>query len=252
MPLGAERAVLLGSGSNTYDIEILIVAGGAGGGGFRAGGGGAGGVIYDADYSIAPTIVYDINVGGSGNGGVSGVNGTDGNDSVWNVNAEGGGITFTADGGGKGAGVGGNAYDGGSGGGGKYSVAAGGSATQTSPTGATGYGNVASDGTNGGYYAGGGGGGGFNITCSPIAGPAGVGGGGIGAAYNPDSDSAVGMANTGGGGGGRAHDGTDGSSGGSGIIIIRYSGDQVGTGGTVTSSGGYTYHKFTSSGTYTG
>jgi hypothetical protein len=39
--------------------------------------------------------------------------------------------------------------------------------------------------------------------------------------------------------------------GGSGIVIIRYSGSQIGTGGTVTSSGGYTYHTFTSSGTYT-
>jgi hypothetical protein len=40
------------------------------------------------------------------------------------------------------------------------------------------------------------------------------------------------------------------ASGGSGIVIIRYSGSQRGTGGTVTSSGGYTYHTFTSSGTY--
>jgi hypothetical protein len=34
-------------------------------------------------------------------------------------------------------------------------------------------------------------------------------------------------------------------------VIIRYSGSQRGTGGTVTSSGGYTYHTFTTSGTYT-
>jgi hypothetical protein len=34
-------------------------------------------------------------------------------------------------------------------------------------------------------------------------------------------------------------------------VIIRYSGAQRGTGGTVTSSGGFTYHTFTSSGTYT-
>jgi hypothetical protein len=35
-------------------------------------------------------------------------------------------------------------------------------------------------------------------------------------------------------------------------VIIRYlSGAQKGTGGTVTSSGGYYYHTFTSSGTYT-
>jgi hypothetical protein len=40
-------------------------------------------------------------------------------------------------------------------------------------------------------------------------------------------------------------------SGGSGIVIIRYAGVQRGTGGTVTSSGGYTIHTFTSSGTFT-
>jgi hypothetical protein len=38
--------------------------------------------------------------------------------------------------------------------------------------------------------------------------------------------------------------------GGSGIVIIRYAGAQKGTGGTVTSAGGYTYHTFTSSGTF--
>lgn len=39
--------------------------------------------------------------------------------------------------------------------------------------------------------------------------------------------------------------------GGSGIVIIRYSGSQRGSGGSVTSAGGYTIHTFTSSGTYT-
>jgi hypothetical protein len=34
-------------------------------------------------------------------------------------------------------------------------------------------------------------------------------------------------------------------------VIIRYLGAQQGTGGTVTSAGGYTYHTFNSSGTYT-
>ena len=38
--------------------------------------------------------------------------------------------------------------------------------------------------------------------------------------------------------------------GGSGVVIISYAGSQRGTGGTVTSSGGYTIHTFTSSGTY--
>ena len=56
-----------------------------------------------------------------------------------------------------------------------------------------------------------------------------------------------------GGGAGAAdstHSGASGN-GGSGIVIIRYFGAQRGTGGTVTSSGGYTIHTFTSSGTYT-
>ena len=42
-----------------------------------------------------------------------------------------------------------------------------------------------------------------------------------------------------------------GGSGGSGVAIIRYQGDQRGTGGTITSSGGYTYHTFTTSGNFT-
>jgi hypothetical protein len=42
-----------------------------------------------------------------------------------------------------------------------------------------------------------------------------------------------------------------GGNGGSGVVIIRYAGSQVATGGTVTSSGGYTYHTFTTSGTFT-
>jgi hypothetical protein len=39
--------------------------------------------------------------------------------------------------------------------------------------------------------------------------------------------------------------------GGSGVVILRYLGTQRGSGGTVTSSGGYTIHTFTTSGTYT-
>jgi hypothetical protein len=42
-----------------------------------------------------------------------------------------------------------------------------------------------------------------------------------------------------------------GSNGGSGVVIVRYSGTQRATGGTVTTVGGYTYHTFTSSGTFT-
>jgi hypothetical protein len=34
-------------------------------------------------------------------------------------------------------------------------------------------------------------------------------------------------------------------------VILRYAGPQRGSGGTVTSSGGYTYHTFTGSSTFT-
>jgi hypothetical protein len=33
-------------------------------------------------------------------------------------------------------------------------------------------------------------------------------------------------------------------------VIVRYAGSQVASGGSVSSSGGYTYHTFTSSGTF--
>jgi hypothetical protein len=35
------------------------------------------------------------------------------------------------------------------------------------------------------------------------------------------------------------------------VVIIRYSGSTAASGGTITSSGGYTYHRFTDSGTFT-
>jgi hypothetical protein len=43
-----------------------------------------------------------------------------------------------------------------------------------------------------------------------------------------------------------------GGSGGSGVVILRYSGPPRGTGGTITVSGGYTYHQFNGSASYTG
>jgi hypothetical protein len=64
-------------------------------------------------------------------------------------------------------------------------------------------------------------------------------------------------ANTGGGSGGGGSQDSAGSTsgsgnGGSGVVIIRYAGTVTkGAGGTITTSGGYTYHTFTSSGTYT-
>jgi hypothetical protein len=97
------------------------------------------------------------------------------------------------------------------------------------------------------FYAGGGGGG-YDLRSAGAVGAGGNGGGGSGG-----SGGAAGTANRGGGGGG-GNGGTpvyDGGNGGSGIVIISYLGAQRGTGGTITSAGGYTIHTFTSSGTYT-
>lgn len=102
---------------------------------------------------------------------------------------------------------------------------------------------------DGNRYAGGGGG---AASSTPAYATRGLGrdGGGNGA-NETISVGTAGTANTGGGGGGGISTTWNGGAGGSGIVIIRYPGSQVGTGGTVTSSGGYTYHTFTSSGTFT-
>jgi hypothetical protein len=67
---------------------------------------------------------------------------------------------------------------------------------------------------------------------------------------NGTVNGGAGGTNTGGGGGGGGHQ-CNGGAGGSGIVIVRYYGSQQATGGTITSSGGYTIHTFTSSGTFT-
>jgi len=258
-------------------IELLVVAGGGGGSApYYAGGGGAGGVIHDTDYTVVPGVVYDLSVGAGGTAGDA----TAGGDSVWNVNAEGSGITFTSDGGGRGGGGGGsnNGGSGGSGGGDdNEGGGGGGSSTQTSPSGATGYGNAggasvagvgggggganavggvgvgnttggaggagklfsgfvaygtdssnaASTGSNGGYFGGGAGGGSYNNT--QAGGVGGVGGGGTGGGTDtPSNQGTIGIANTGGGGGGGDTNG-GGKAGGSGIVLIAYSGTKPGS-----------------------
>ena len=87
----------------------------------------------------------------------------------------------------------------------------------------------------------------------------GAGGGGTGGTTYPGQSGGTnggdGTANTGGGGGGGAG-GRDArppaGNGGSGIVIIAYPGAvQQATGGSVTITGGYVYHKFTNVGTST-
>lgn len=262
----------------SYSIDYLIVAGGAAGGIDQGGGGGAGGVLTGS-YTVGATTAYSLVVGAGGTSVASNtfVNGS--NSTGFSLTAIGGGggagISYSSrngnsggsGGGGSsawssgvqgsgGAGTSGQGYAGGTGsaGGGNSSGGGGGGA---GAVGGTVVGNAAGPGGVGiassisgtsTYYGGGGGGGTYQGTRAA----GGNGGGGSGAGPSTSFDGGSGTANTGGGGGGGpgTATGTVGS-GGSGIIILRYLGSQRGTGGTVTSSGGYTIHTFTTSGTYT-
>jgi hypothetical protein len=254
----------------SYSVEYLIVAGGGGGAGL--GGGGAGGMV-SGSTTVTGATAYTITVGGGASGAVG--NAPSGSASS--------GLSVSATGGGGGGGeTNGGASPGGSGGGasavgaGTYSGAAGtpgqgnsgGSATsfpgqgncggggggknasggnaQNSPVARGGNGGNGLAWSDGVTYAGGGGGG--AAIGGGQASTGGSGGGGAGRATPGTGTS--GTAGLGGGGGG-CNSGSTGGAGGSGTVIIRYSGSQRGTGGTVTSAGGFTYHTFTTSGTYT-
>jgi len=252
------------------------------------GGGGAGGAI-DAAISLISGNTYSIVIGAGGAGAAGGGNGNNGSNSTgFSQTAIGGGAGgaypgYTANSGGSGGGGGytspntpgsgttGQGSSGGYGlnssdrvgGGGGGAGGAGGSASGSNSTAVAGNGGVGINWKSlGTYYAGGGGGGAAPWTeGGKTAGTGGLGGGGNGARASSQVylAGANGSANTGGGAGGSSvngpaggsQDNQAGASGGSGIVIIRYLGSQKGTGGTVTSSGGYTYHTFTSSGTYT-
>jgi hypothetical protein len=275
---------------DTYTIEYLSIAGGGGGGTGGSqdsgGGGGAGGVVGGTLSGVLPGITLTIIIGagaaGFTSGGQNGNPGTattitatgysfttalaggygvgeSGNrngGSGWGSGGGAGGWSGT-----KGTGTAGQGYDGGavslagggsSGGGG----GAGGAGTHNGGVGTVSYndwGQATGKGQNVGgtyYFAGGGGGAGDGRNAN-YGGTGGYGGGGAGGWGGAPGN---GTANTGGGGGGgtgSSYGPQTSGAGGSGIVIIRYQGSQKGTGGTVTSAGGYTYHTFTGSGTYT-
>lgn len=237
--------------ANSYTIDVLIVAGGGGATQNSTGAGGGGGVIYRSITVVSGTS-YTIIIG---SGGI-GANG--GNSTAFDLVAIGGGCTGTAGGSGGGsgslfspaAGIGlqnnsiysgfgndgsgspsGNATNGGNGGGGGSSDG-------------TGY---QSDITGTNAYYGGGGAGGAAANQGGTSTSAPPGGGGSGGASGGSGGN--GTANTGGGGGGTGNNNTT-TTGGSGTVIIRYFGSQRGSGGTTTSAGGYTRHRFNSSGIF--
>jgi len=274
----AEYVVIAGGGGGGYAENDNTRGGGGGAGGYRSSVQGelsGGGSSAESPITLTPLTAYTVTIGGGGAGGTlaAGKVGLPGSNSVLGpITSLGGGgassYTSTGSSGGSGgggatgtassglSGTTGQGYAGGNGmgyvnntstsaggGGGAGGVGANGSGS----TGGNG-GAARSSSINGSSVAraggGGGGGGGTGGTAT--------GGGGNGA--NLSNNGANGTANTGGGGGGGSSPaGTSylGGAGGSGVVIIRYLGSQRGTGGTVTSSGGFTIHTFTSSGTFT-
>ena len=252
--------------------QILVVAGGGGPGG---GGGGAGGMITASQYINTQSVyVVTVGSGGTGGfahqgaggGQTAGTNGSDSSISgALNYTALGGGgggvYQYTnARAGGSGGGAGGHgsgqgayivpglatqpssasggygnpggtawAQDGfgASSGGGGAGSAGGNAAAGTGGNGGTGLPSTITGSTL--YYAGGGGGAGASY--------AGVGGSGGGGDAAQNSGNTSGTVNTGGGAGGLGggNDYTVPGNGGSGVVIIGYTGSQLLIGGTVGS-----------------
>jgi prepilin-type N-terminal cleavage/methylation domain-containing protein len=223
--------------------DLLIIGGGGSGGSNMAGGGGAGGLLYAPSQSLSGTASVVVGLGGippADNSWLIGNNGM--NSSVGSVVAYGGG---------GGAGYGTAAGAGGSGGGtgffdetypGDGITGQGYPGGEGQSTGGGGAGRVGNDG-DGNYWGYGGAGGSGTDAYSSWASATGTGssgyyaGGGAGNAYyyGPTSNGGGGgmgrvngIPNTGSGGAGGGYNYTQVGAGGSGIVIIRYTREQVG------------------------
>ena len=248
--LGSQRMDDVFKGTlSPLSIDWLALGGGGSGGvgdGVRQGGYGGAGRFVSSSIVIPESTSISITVG---NAGASQANSTEpGNDggqtSIIIL-----GTTYTSPGGGGGgqngvgAGTIGDGRDGGSGGGGGAHglgvTTVGGSAQAGSPI--AGFGNNGEGKASGDTGNPSGNGGGAGGVPTGLAWVDGItycegGSGGVGTTY-------------GSGGGGAASPSS--GAGQSGVVKIRYSGTPKATGGTITQSGGYTYHTFTSDGTFT-
>ena len=270
----------------TPTVEYLVVAGGGGGGATVAGGGGGGGFRTATGFAVSSGVGITVTVGGGGAGAtsVSGTAGTTGNASVFSsISSAGGGggghwagnpgLAGGSGGGGAGAdsgpgaggagntpstspaqgfagGTGANGRLAGGGGGASAAGAAGGAVASTA--GAGGAGSSSSISGTSTTYAGGGGGGADGST----RGTGGTGGGGTGGSATLSATAGTSNTGGGGGGGGNGNPNGNGFSGGSGIVIIRYTTTfslATSTTGnpTVTTTGGYNIYTWTSSGSIT-
>jgi hypothetical protein len=273
--------------SSNLSIDLLVVGGGGGAGSLRGGGGGGGGYISVPSYNVSAGSSIPITVGVGGQAGYDnsgiGVHATSGTNSSF-------GSIYVAVGGGGGGSYGGgpqNGYNGGSGGGGANQSSSantgfGGSGTtgqgftggnsrcggggEVSGGGGGGAGGAGSNGSSGScgtcsnrpYNPGNGGNGIQNsITGSAVWYSGGGGGGGLGgncsSGFNISGNNGQGggQASYGGGGQCKVVSGSFSTErGGPGIVIIKYQGTPVATGGTITQVGGYTIHTFTANGTF--
>jgi hypothetical protein len=209
-----------------YEIDYLLVAGGGSSVGNGAASG-AGGLLQGVQ-TVNARNSYAFVVGPAGVGNANGSNTT--------------GFALTAIGGGRGG------ANGGSGGSGNHGSAIGLGTAGQGFNGGTGGFQAAVSGASGG----GGGSAGVGTSTNQFTG--GAGGPGtnwksLGVTY---AIGGTGGSNNGGGStaSGYGHGGGSQQSGTGGIVIVRYAGTQRGTGGTVTSGGGFTYHTFTANGTF--
>lgn len=221
-----------------FEIEYLVVAGGGGGGNYtsyNAGGGGAGRFV-SSSYEVEIGNTFSVTVGNGGS-----VN-NDGGDS----RLVGSGLTIIMNGGGGGGTYptdGGDGRDGGSGGGGAQQWIGGWTGRGGTGTNAGLPSDLVGLGTNG---------------VSAVAGSLNAGaGGGVsvqwldGITYSVGGTAGGAVRSTPGSGGRGGTNSAAATNGLSGIVKIRYIGQPKATGGTITQSGGYTYHTFTSNDTFT-
>ena len=230
--------------SNIASASIFLVAGGgAGGAGAWGGGGGAGGIVFAANYALTPSTLYTVVVGRGGTVGAANLTPSS-NRSNNGTNSWFGANTFAAIGGGAGASYsygttgsvnGVNYTDGAPGGSGGGATEAnvntvGGSATQTTPSGAdSSFGNHGGKTLNGGGNMSGAGGGGAGAAGADNITSGVAGNGGAGATYsNLSVIDTIGAVTgygqlvaghyyfAGGGGGGSSGTGGSGGSGGGG------------------------------------
>ena len=209
-----------------------------------------------------------LSFGGTGAGEFTGVSGTNGGSSSALGFTVGGGLggrsaDGSKDGGGSGspqsaaggAGWRAGSGDGAAGGGGGGANAAG-SNGGTNSVGGNGGAGIASpiSGSSTTYAGGGGGGSEYTGSGSTSAGVGGAGGGGNGGLGADSAGKNGGNATFfgGGGGGGGGFSGAGGNAAG-GVVILRYFGDPLATGGTITTgtglATGYTLHTFSTAGT---